>query len=192
METMERKTLSCSECSYQTFRAANMTRHRKRHDDPTGVSKVATKTAASASDRPSTVNSVVTTVNTDVESWHDQDPGDLLGEVSGSSVDNDSSSEDECSSVQMGRTIRKPTRPIPVAAPKRKLPHPKDPINMVPVPIGSLPSVKKVCHVGIQTDLEQPASRRTVTKTTKYTEEGRDIEIVEYFEFFGDDAKRSC
>ncbi|XP_021343510.1 uncharacterized protein LOC110454062 [Mizuhopecten yessoensis] len=191
LETMEKKTLACPDCSYKTFRAANMTRHRKRHTDSTGnVCKDVSTTLAA--DRPSTSTSTVT-VNTDVESWSNQDPGDLLGEISDSS-ENNSTSEDEGNGLLVGRTVRKPTRPEPVQAPKRKQdpksfarPHPKDPVNMVPMPVTSgRPTAKKLCtyvHRATQTE-EVKTSRRTVTKTTRYSEDGRDIEVVEFEEFF--------
>ncbi|PJE78499.1 hypothetical protein CI610_02563 [invertebrate metagenome] len=193
LETMERKTLTCPDCSYKTFRAANMNRHRKRHTDNDRSAPKAVEQSLEE-DRPST-SSQAPAVQTDVESWKAQDPGDLLGEISESSEGNGLSSEDEGDSLLVGRTIRRPTRPEPVRAPKRKSetatsvkPHPKDPINMVPMPVVSTaPSAKKTCtyvNVATQTEQEPPASRRTVTKTTRYSEGGRDIQIVEFFEFF--------
>ncbi|XP_069110295.1 uncharacterized protein [Argopecten irradians] len=35
---------------------------------------------------------------------------------------------------------------------------------------------------------QQPVNRKTVTKTTRYSDNGRDVELVEYCEFFGAEA----
>ncbi|XP_069107411.1 uncharacterized protein [Argopecten irradians] len=209
IETMEKKTLSCPKCSYKTFRPTNMTRHQKRHDATGDVPKAAGKslnTALSSKNSPKAQPSTSGALSkahspeTDVESWKGQDPGDLLGEVSDSSVvHDDSSSEDDC--LLAGRAIRKPTRPIPVMAPKRRV-DPKDPINMVPLPVVS----KKLrSSIPTQTDFEradastqtdpyepelkqQSVNRKTVTKTTRYSDNDRDVELVEYCEFFGAEA----
>ena len=60
-------------------------------------------------------------------------------------------------------------------------PHPKDPVNMIPLPVEKRKCVWVKNHVATQTDAIP--HRKTVTTTTRYSDGDRSIEVIEVEEF---------
>ncbi|XP_033729814.1 uncharacterized protein LOC117319010 [Pecten maximus] len=126
------KQLRCPQCSFTTMRKNNLTRHDKKHiKDP--ITSLADE---------SDPESQKARVDSDAESWKGADPGDLgsvIGYITSSEPSDEESGEDEevkdpqahvvspqpdepelIETVELGRTISKPTKPSQVFSPKRK------------------------------------------------------------------------
>jgi hypothetical protein len=120
----------------------------------------------------------------DTESWIAQDPGDL-SEVLPETVGNDSESEedtntDECAvdhssekgkELELGRSIRKPTRPLPVFAPMKVAPTGKARHSDV------VPCKKQMQDKLCQTD--QLYFTESVKVITTWREDGKKIKKIE-------------
>ncbi|XP_021377251.1 uncharacterized protein LOC110465627 [Mizuhopecten yessoensis] len=186
LATMEKNTLRCEQCDFITTRKAYLKRHQKRHE------------AVTVQDSPQRAGDEEA-AGTSVDDWQHQDPGDLI--VSSSEDDDIESSDSEVvekdnEELLSGRIVRKRTQPsLPIslkrprttgAAPDQaeKL-HPKDIRNTIPhaVTVASTSRVRQaplMKTVAVQTLPVQ--SRSTVTKTTRYPEGEKSIEIVEFDE----------
>lgn len=139
--------------------------------------------------------------------WTSQDPGDLLVSESSSSSSDDEAAESPkvppAVPLIPGRTVRKPTTPGPIPSgpkttPKKVVqpqvheapPSVKQTLQrcLEPVALGArqeVPSKKMKCHVGTQTIDNEPAltCRHTLTKTSRFEEDGRQVELVEFREW---------
>lgn len=152
--------------------------------------------------------------------WLEQDPGDLNGEISNDSSSGGSSSDSEeevtaqqiqgrlppasqvekikgnkdeennCSILEEGRTVRKPTAPIPVFAPQRKttLSMPEKDVSVNRFKFKSFSSTSTQTEVA-DSSLRNLVKRRKLRKTTSsYIKDDKKVEeVVEEEKFFYDE-----